>query len=99
MAGLVGTTGMLAEASGTGAVLDVADIPRPTGVAVGEWVTAFPGFAMITADDPGRAVPDAGPAISARCGQLTSTPGVGLRWPDGTITTAVRSTVTGLGKA
>jgi putative N-acetyltransferase (TIGR04045 family) len=99
MAGLVGTTGMLAEASGTGAVLDVADIPRPAGVAVGEWVTAFPGFAMITADDRGRSIPDAGPAVTAPCGELTTTPGVGLRWPDGAITTAVHSTVTGLGKA
>ena len=99
MAGLVGTTGMLAEASGTGAILDVAAIPRPAGVTVGEWVTAFPGFAMITADDPGRAIPDAGPAISATCGRLTDTPGVGLRWPDGAVTSAVHSTVTGLGAA
>ncbi|WP_207842258.1 MSMEG_0567/sll0787 family protein [Williamsia soli] len=99
MAGLVGTTGMLAEASGTGAVLDITDIPRPSGVAVGEWITAFPGFAMITADVPGHTVPDAGPAQSAVCGQLTDTPGVGLRWPDGQVTQAVRSTVTGLGTA
>lgn len=99
MAGLVGTTGMLAEASGTGAVLDVTDIPRPAGVPVGQWITAFPGFAMITTDAPGRPVPDAGPARSAICGQLTDTPGVGLRWPDGQITQAVRSTVTGLGTA
>jgi hypothetical protein len=90
---------MLAEASGTGAVLDVASIPRPAGVAVGEWVTAFPGFSMITADDPSRSVPDAGPAVSAPCGQLTTTPGVRLLWPDGVTTTAVHSTVTGLGKA
>lgn len=99
MAGLVGTTGMLAEASGTGAVLDVTDIPRPSGVPVGQWITAFPGFAMITTDAPGHAVPDAGPAQSAVCGQLTEAPGVGLRWPDGQVTQAVRSTVTGLGAA
>lgn len=99
MAGLVGTTGMLAEASGTGALLDMAAIPRPSGVTVGEWVTAFPGFAMISADAPGRAVPDAGPATSAVCGQLIEGRGVSLRWPDGTITQAVHGTVTGLGKA
>ncbi|PYE15180.1 putative N-acetyltransferase (TIGR04045 family) [Williamsia limnetica] len=99
MAGLVGTTGMLAEASGTGAVLDVGDIPRPDGVPLGQWITAFPGFAMITTDSPGHTVPDAGPARSAVCGRLTDTPGVGLRWPDGQITQAVRATVTGLGTA
>ena len=32
MAGVVGTLGMLAEASGCGATLDVADVPRPAGV-------------------------------------------------------------------
>ena len=99
MAGLVGTTGMLAEASGTGALLDMGAIPRPSGVAMGEWVTAFPGFAMITADAPGREVPDAGPATSAVCGRLIDGRGVSLRWPDGTITQAVHGTVTGLGKA
>ena len=99
MAGLVGTTGMLAEACGTGALLDIASIPRPSGVAMGEWVTAFPGFAMISADAPGREVPDAGPATGAVCGQLIEGRGVSLRWPDGTITQAVHGTVTGLGKA
>lgn len=99
MAGLAGTTGMLAEASGTGAVLDVAAIPVPDGAAMGDWMSCFPGFAMVTADRPGRGVAPAGPATSAICGQLTNEPGVGLRWPDGVITRAVRSTVTGLGRA
>ena len=49
MAGIVGTLGMLAEASGCGAVLDVASVPRPDGATVGDWLTCFPGFAMITA--------------------------------------------------
>ena len=99
MAGLAGTTGMLAEASGLGAELEVAQIPRPAGASVGEWLTCFPGFAMITADSPGARVAPAGPATSAVCGRLTSTPGVGLRWPDGAITRAVHGTVTGLGES
>ncbi|WP_127783681.1 MSMEG_0567/sll0787 family protein [Rhodococcus sp. X156] len=99
MAGLAGTTGMLAEASGLGAVLDVAALPRPRGAAMGDWMTCFPGFAMVTADRPGRAVPPAGPATSAVCGELTTEPGVSLRWPDGMTTRAVHSTVTGLGAA
>lgn len=100
MAGLAGTTGMLAEASRVGAVLDVAAIPKPPGATMGDWMTCFPGFAMVTADRPGRTHPaPTAPATSAVCGKLTTEPGVGLRWPDGVITRAVHSTVTGLGKA
>ena len=99
MAGLVGTTGMLAEASGCGAVIDVADVPRPTHARTGDWFTCFPGFAMITADRPGRAPAPAGPAVSARCGELVTTPGVRLRWPDGRLTSATHPHVTGMGPA
>ena len=60
MAGIVGTAGMLAEASGVGAELDVAAVPRPAGARHGDWLTCFPGFAMLTADR-GRARPP-GPA-------------------------------------
>jgi putative N-acetyltransferase (TIGR04045 family) len=99
MAGLVGTLGMLAEASGTGAVLDVAAVPRPAGVGVADWFTCFPGFALLTTDEPGAPLPDAGPATGAACGELTDTAGVTLRWPDGETTTAVAGPVTGLGPA
>lgn len=99
MAGLAGTTGMLAEACGTGAVLDVASIPKPEAASMGEWITCFPGFAMITADRPGATSAPSGPAVSAACGELTDIPGVALRWPDGITTCAVTSTVTGLGEA
>nr|WP_296779593.1 MSMEG_0567/sll0787 family protein [Rhodococcus sp. (in: high G+C Gram-positive bacteria)] len=99
MAGLAGTTGMLAEACGTGAVLDVASIPKPAAASMGEWITCFPGFAMITADRPGAGIAASGPAVSAVCGELTDIPGVALRWPDGITTRAVTSTVTGLGEA
>ena len=99
MAGLVGTLGMLAEASGTGAVLDVAAVPRPDGVGVADWFTCFPGFALLTTDEPGAPLPAAGPATGAVCGALTDTPGVRLRWPDGETTTAVAGPVTGLGPA
>ncbi|MFJ1455243.1 MSMEG_0567/sll0787 family protein [Nocardia sp. N2S4-5] len=97
MAGMAGTAGMLAEASGVGVELDVARIPRPADTAVAEWITCFPGFAMLTTDRPGAAIGATGPATSAVCGVLTTAPGVRLRWPDGTTTTAVPGTVTGLG--
>ena len=99
MAGIAGTLGMLAEASGCGAVLDVAAVPRPSAVSMGDWLTCFPGFAMLTTDAPGTPPLPAGPATGAVCGELTQGQGVGLRWPDGEITEAVTSTVTGMGTA
>jgi AIR synthase-related protein len=99
MAGLVGTLGMLAEASGCAAVLDVAAVPRPDGATVGDWFTCFPGFAMLTADAPGGPALAAGPAHSAACGQLTMGQGVQLRWPDGALTGAIDGPVTNLGAA
>lgn len=94
MAGIVGTTAMLAEACGCAAELDVAAIPRPATAGIGDWLTCFPGFAMVTAGEPLRA----GAAVSAACGRLGAGHGVRLRWPDGAITTALDS-ATGLGPA
>jgi putative N-acetyltransferase (TIGR04045 family) len=99
MAGLVGTLGMLAEASNCGAVLDVADIPKPAAAGLADWLACFPGFAMLSADEPGRSVATVGPATSAVCGELTAGAGVRLRWPDGELTDGVPGAVTGLGAA
>jgi putative N-acetyltransferase (TIGR04045 family) len=100
MAGIVGTAGMLAEASGCGADLDVASIPRPRAARFADWLTCFPGFAVLTADTPSAARPRAGVAVSAACGRLTGERGVRLRWPDGDVTTALPTcAVTGLGSA
>ncbi|MCU1699550.1 MAG: GCN5-related N-acetyltransferase [Mycobacterium sp.] len=100
MAGVVGTAGMLAEASGTGAELDVARIPRPAKSDMGQWLTCFPGYAMLTADRAdARTTPVPDGVASADCGRLTTDPGVRLRWPDGVTTTAVAPDVTGLGRA
>lgn len=99
MAGIVGTAGMLAEASGLGVELDVADIPCPPGAALADWLTCFPGYAVITADAPSAPPIRAAGAATQRCGVLTPEPGVRLRWPDGEVTTAIDSTITGLGAA
>jgi putative N-acetyltransferase (TIGR04045 family) len=99
MAGIVGTLGMLAEASGCGAVLDVASVPRPGDAAIGDWLTCFPGFAMLTADPPGAPPLPAGPAVGAECAELVAARGVALRWPDGERTTVIPDEVTGLGTA
>ncbi|NUR63384.1 MAG: GNAT family N-acetyltransferase [Catenulispora sp.] len=99
MAGIVGTLGMLAEASGCAAVLDVATVPRPAQASMGDWLTCFPGFAMLTADSPDAPPLLAGPATGALCGELTEGEGVGLRWPDGEVTAALDGPVTGMGTA
>jgi putative N-acetyltransferase (TIGR04045 family) len=100
MAGVVGTVGMLAEASGTGAELEVSRIPRPSGADMGAWLTCFPGYAMLTADRPGMRPPAApGGVATEECGRLTADHGIRLRWPDGVTTTAVAPDVTGLGRA
>jgi hypothetical protein len=88
MAGIVGTLGMLAEASGCRAILDVARVPRPVGTTMGDWLTCFPGFAMLSTGGPPL---PAGPAVDAECGEL--------RWPDGEQTEAISGPVTGLGPA
>jgi putative N-acetyltransferase (TIGR04045 family) len=100
MAGVVGTAGMLAEASGTGAELDVARIPRPAGADMGAWLTCFPGYGMLTADRPGARSPETPHGVATEtCGELTAARGIRLRWPDGVTTAAVASEVTGLGRA
>ncbi|MDQ2726252.1 MAG: AIR synthase related protein, partial [Actinomycetota bacterium] len=102
MAGVIGTLGMLAEASGCGAELDVAAVPRPPGASAGDWLTCFPGFAMISADRPGHegvANDRSAPVVSGACGTLTTGAGVRLVWPDGERTPAVGPAVTGMGTA
>lgn len=99
MAGIVGTLGMMAEAGGCGAELDVAAVRRPAGVRAGDWLTCFPGFAMLSSAPPGVAPPAGGPARATVCGRAEAARGVRLRWPDGVVTTAIAGPVTGLGGA
>jgi putative N-acetyltransferase (TIGR04045 family) len=100
MAGLAGTLGMLAEASGCGAELDVAAVPRPDRAATAaDWLTCFPGFAMVAAQRPGRALPATTSTTAARCGRLVAGAGVRVVWPDGERTEVVPGPVTGLGPA
>jgi putative N-acetyltransferase (TIGR04045 family) len=96
MAGIAGTLGMLAEASGCGAILDVARVPRPAGSTMGDWLTCFPGFAMLSTGGPPL---PAGPAVDADCGELVPGQGVLLRWPDGEQTEVIAGPVSGLGPA
>jgi putative N-acetyltransferase (TIGR04045 family) len=99
MAGLIGTIGMMAEAAGTGAVVEVAAVPRPAGAGVADWISCFPGFGMITADAPGTSRMRSTSATTASVGRITHRPGVRLLWPDGEETPAVSEFVTNLGVA
>lgn len=49
MAGTVGTALMLMECSGVGGMIDVAAVPRPSGVAMDRWLTSFPSFGFVLA--------------------------------------------------
>jgi AIR synthase-related protein len=100
MAGIIGTIGMLAEASGCGAEIQMSAVPRPVSAGLADWLTCFPGFAMVISQPHSSPPPRSSPATSARCGVLASEPGVRLRWPDGELTTAIPAgAVTGLGTA
>lgn len=97
MVGIVGTAGMLAEASGCGAILDIGSIPKPDSARMGDWLSCFPGFAMITADEPQQGRMQSQLTTTTECGDLVSGTGVQLRWPDGLITDAISNSITGLG--
>jgi AIR synthase-related protein len=47
MAGIVGTTMMLLEASRIGGVVDLAAIPRPAEIPLERWLLAFPSFGFL----------------------------------------------------
>lgn len=99
MTGVIGTTGMLAEASGCKAVLDVEDVPMPPAARPGDWLTCFPGFAMVSAERTAARASLPAHVDTAVCGRLTEGHGVDLRWPDGLVTSTIAGTVTGLGPA
>ncbi len=54
MAGAVGTTLMLLEASGVGGTLDVDAVPRPAGVPLARWLEAFPSYGFVLSVRPGH---------------------------------------------
>ncbi|MEO1210790.1 MAG: sll0787 family AIR synthase-like protein [Cyanobacteria bacterium J06638_20] len=47
MGGIMGTTLMLLETSGCGAVLDINAIPRPETVAFDQWLLSFPSYGFL----------------------------------------------------
>ena len=54
MAGLVGTALMLLECSNVGAAIRLDRIPRPDGVDLARWLTAFPSFGYLLSVAPAQ---------------------------------------------
>ncbi|GJE19079.1 sll0787 family AIR synthase-like protein [Methylobacterium marchantiae] len=57
MAGLVGTALMLLECSRVGAAIRLDRIPRPEGIEVARWLTAFPSFGYLLSVSPEHVQP------------------------------------------
>ncbi len=53
-AGLLGTTVMLLESSNCGAQIDLNAIPKPVGVAMTDWLCAFPSFGYLLTAPAGK---------------------------------------------
>jgi len=84
MAGAVGTALMLLEGSKVGATIDVAAIPRPTGVPLQRWLQTFPSFGFVLSLRPDKAAVvlerfTARGIAAAAVGEVSATPQLWLR--------------------
>jgi len=72
--GLVGTAGMLLEASGAGGAVDIDRIPRPGDVPVEEWVLLYQGCGFVLTGRPGdeRALADVFGGCGLTCARVGS---------------------------
>ncbi|MEO0536462.1 MAG: sll0787 family AIR synthase-like protein [Cyanobacteria bacterium P01_A01_bin.123] len=52
MGGIVGTTLMLLEASGCGAIIGLDDIPCPPALSLGKWLINFPSYGFVLSVRP-----------------------------------------------
>lgn len=50
--GTLGTLGMLLETSGKGAMVDIAQIPRPGNIELLQWLKSYQGFGYVVTCDP-----------------------------------------------
>jgi selenophosphate synthetase-related protein len=54
MAGVIGSLAMLLECHRLGVTVDLSAVPAPAGVAMADWLVAFPCFAFLLCVPPGR---------------------------------------------
>ncbi len=64
MAGVIGSLAMLLECHRLGATVDLDAVPTPAGVAMADWLVAFPCFAFLLCVPPGREDDCAGPFLA-----------------------------------
>jgi len=55
MAGVLGSLAMLLEPTRAGAVVDLAQVPRPPGVVLVDWLFTFPTFGFLLCAPPSGA--------------------------------------------
>jgi selenophosphate synthetase-related protein len=79
MAGLVGSLAMLLECRRLGATVDLDAVPVPAGVALADWLAAFPCFAFLLCVPAGREADCAQPFLDRgiRAGVIGSLDGTG----------------------
>ncbi len=53
--GILGTLGMLLEASGVGGVVNVDHIPKPSDVSMERWLCSYPGFGVVLTAEEDKA--------------------------------------------
>ncbi len=53
--GVIGTIGMMLDASGVGGIVRIEDVPKPRGVDWSSWLLMYPGFGLIAAASPSKA--------------------------------------------
>lgn len=78
-AGILGTTAIMMENSGQGAVIDLSAIPRPAGIDLTDWLLAFQSFSFILSVPEGnsakvRALFKERQVEAAVIGKVTSSP-------------------------
>lgn len=87
MAGLLGTALMLAECSGIGMRITLDTVPRPEGVSMARWLSAFPSYGYILTTRPENVseilnrFQERGIAAQV-IGQCTTTQRLDVQWDD-----------------
>ena len=55
MPGIIGTLGMMLEVAGTGALVDVRNVPKPDSISLEDWLRVNPGFGYLLTTHPNLA--------------------------------------------
>ena len=73
MAGMIGSLAMLLEPNRLGVTVDLAAVPAPAGVPIGDWLCCFPSYAFVLTGPADRSDPRAAPGLAPNHGVLPPT--------------------------